>query len=108
MQSLCNDLSTLASVDKRVFDKLISNANFCICDYLESAALNNEDHVDINIGIGILRIKIGDGVVTYSFTPSQSLETGIVDTLERNQNLLTSAIDATLISRLNKLYDNLL
>ena len=38
MQNLGNDLSTIASVDRRIFDKLIYNANFCICDYLENIA----------------------------------------------------------------------
>ena len=108
MQNLCKDLSVLTSTDKRIFDKLISNANFCICDYLENTALNNEKECSIDIGIGILKIKIGEDTVSYSFIPSQQLESEIISTLENQQNFLVSSVDALLVSRLNKLYDNLL
>ena len=108
MQNLSKDLSTLASVDRRVFDKLIQNANFCICDYLENSALNNEDLCEVDIGIGILKIKLGDDSVRYQFIPSQQLESDIVSTLENQQNFLVASIDSTLVGRLNRLYDNLL
>ena len=108
MQNLGNDLSTIASVDKRVFDKLINNANFCICDYLENAVLNNEHLVDIDIGIGILKITIGDDIVKYNFVPSEKLELEIINTLENGQNSLLSIVDSSMISKLKKLYEGLL
>lgn len=108
MQSLSNDLSILLSTDKKIFDKLAHNANFCICDYLENAALNNEDTCQIDIGIGILNIVVLDDTVKYIFKPSQQLEVGIINTLENQQNLLTSVVDTALVNRLNKLYDNFL
>ena len=108
MQDLAKDLAVLLSTDKRIFDKLIQNANFCICDYLETAALNNEQECQINIGIGILKLKIEENAVRYSFIPSTTLETEVIDTLEAQQNLLVSTVDTALVAKLNKLYDTLL
>jgi len=108
MQNLSNDLAVITSTDKKLFDKLVQNANYCICDYLESMALNNENLCEIDIGIGTLKIKVNEDTVTYSFIPSAQLETNIINTLENQQNLLSVALDSTLVRRLNKLYDGLL
>jgi len=108
MQNLSKDLSAIVSADKKIFDKLVVNANFCICDYLENMALNNEHICEIDIGIGILKIKVLDNFVSYEFIPSAQLETGIVSTLENQQNFLLTAVDSMLVNRLNRLYDNLL
>ena len=108
MQNLINDLSNLTSTDKRVFAKLIQNANFCICDYLETMALDNQQECEIDIGIGLLKLKVIDNTIKYSFIPSELLESEIISTLENQQNLLIANIDNLLISKLNKLYDNLL
>lgn len=108
MQNLINDLSTITSADKSVFEKLVYNSIYCICDYVEDAVLNNEPNCDIDIGIGILKIKIGDGVISYSFVPSQAFEGGIISTVENQQNFLVASVNNLLVGRLNKLYDNLL
>ena len=108
MQDLIKDLSVLTATDRRTFDKIVQNAIFCICDYLENAALNNERECSIDIGLGCIKLKIDEDTIRYSFIPSHNLETGIVNTLENQQNLLVSVIDSALINKLNKLYDNLL
>ena len=105
---MINDLSTITSTDKNVFEKLAYNSIYCICDYIENAVLNNEPSCDVDIGIGILKIKIGDGTISYSFIPNQAFETGIVNTVENQQNFLVASVNNLLVGRLNKLYDNLL
>lgn len=108
MRNLYNDLATVTNSNKDVFNKLVKNSNFLICNYLEDTTLNNENLCTIDIGIGILKIVIEEDTVRYSFIPSKELETEIINTLENNQSYLTSVISSKLTSQLNKLYDNLL
>ena len=108
MRNLYNDLATVTNSNKDVFNKLVKNSNFLICNYLEDTTLNNENLCTIDIGIGVLKIVIEEDTVRYSFIPSKELETEIINTLENNQSDLTSVISSKLTSQLNKLYDNLL
>lgn len=108
MRNLYNDLATVTNSNKDVFNKLVKNSNFLICNYLEDTTLNNENLCTIDIGIGVLKIIIEEDTVRYSFIPSKELETEIINTLENNQSYLTSVISSKLTSQLNKLYDNLL
>lgn len=108
MRNLYNDLATITNSNKDIFNKLVKNSNFLICNYLEDTTLNNENLCTIDIGIGILKIVIEEDTVRYSFIPSKELETEIINTLENNQSYLTSVISSKLTSQLNKLYDNLL
>ena len=108
MLNLAKDLSLISSSDKKIFDKISRNIEFCICNYLEDAALNNEDQLEIDLGFGILKIIILEDTVKYLFTPSNTLESGIINTLENGQNNLTTALDSTLVNRLNRLYERLL
>ena len=108
MRNLYNDLATVTNSNKDVFNKLVKNSNFLICNYLEDTTLNNENLCTIDIGIGVLKIVIEEDTVRYSFIPSKELETEIINTWENNQSYLTSVISSKLTSQLNKLYDNLL
>ncbi len=108
MRNLYNDLATITNSNKDIFNKLVKNSNFLICNYLEDTTLNNENLCTIDIGIGVLKIVIEEDTVRYSFIPSKELETEIINTLENNQSYLTSVISSKLTSQLNKLYDNLL
>lgn len=108
MRNISNDLATLTGANKDVFNKLVRNANFLLCSYLEDSALNNESVCLVDLGIGTLKFTISEDTIKYSFIPSVELESEIVNTLENNQTLLTSAINSKLVGQLNKLYDNLL
>ena len=108
MRNLYNDLATITNSNKDIFNKLVKNSNFLICNYLEDTTLNNENLCTIDIGIGVLKIIIEEDTVRYNFIPSKELETEIINTLENNQSYLTSVISSKLTSQLNKLYDNLL
>ena len=108
MRNLYNDLATITNSNKDIFNKLVKNSNFLICNYLEDTTLNNENLCTIDIGIGVLKIVIEEDTVRYSFIPSKELETEIINTLENNQSYLTSIVNSKLIGQLNKLYDNLL
>ena len=108
MRNLYNDLATITNSNKDIFNKLVKNSNFLICNYLEDTTLNNENLCTIDIGIGVLKIIIEEDTVRYNFIPSKELETEIINTLENNQSYLTSIVNSKLIGQLNKLYDNLL
>lgn len=104
MEMIGRDLSKLLAIDEFVFNRLAHNANVCICDHIETSQLNNESTCSIDIGIGVLKIKIEDDTVRYKFVPSSELESGIVATLEDGQNQLKSVVSNRLINQLKSLY----
>ena len=108
MRSLNNDMASFIGVDKTVFDKLVKNTNYFICNYIEDAVLNNEPVCNINIGIGTLSIKMEEDSIRYNFVPSPDLEAGLVDTLENGQNFLVPIVNTKLVAQLNAIYDELL
>ena len=108
MEAILNkDLSELTGVDKQILDKLVCNINYCICNYIEKSMLDNEQVCKINIGIGILILKISNDSMQWYFTPSKDLESNVVTALESQQNPLTPVITKKLIDQLLNFYDRM-
>lgn len=105
--TLTKDLAELICVDKHVIDKLAQNVNYCICNYVEKAMLDNESVCKIDIGIGELTLVIENDSMTWHFTPSQELENEVVTTLETQQNPLTLLVTKKLINQLDLFYDRM-
>jgi len=108
MRDLNKDLSIITGTSADTFSKLSANSGYLICNYLEDMILNNEDSCSIDLGIGVLNIKLNGDELRYSFIPSTELEGAIINTLENNQAPLISVVTGKLVGQLNKLYDNLL
>ena len=108
MINLKEDLSTLTTIDKSVFSKIESKIMWCISDAIEQAISNKEDCVNINLGYGILTIKFDNNSIKYKFKPSQKFEKLITDTVVNERNDLVLNIENSLVSKLNKVYKDLL
>jgi len=108
MINIKEDLSTLTTIDKSVFSKIESKIMWCISDAIEQAIINKEDQVDINLGFGCLTIKFSDNNLKYRFKPSQKFEKAIINTIVNERNDLVLNIENSLVSKLNKVYKDLL
>lgn len=106
--NLKSDLSTLTTISESVFSRLDEKIEWCIIDAIESALLNNEDVVNINLGIGILTLVITDNSIKYKFKPSNRFEKNIINTIENGRNDLILNIENSLTSKLVDVYKTLL
>ena len=108
MINIKEDLATLTTIEKSVFSKIESKIEWCICDAIEKAILNGEDEVSVNLGFGVLLIKLSNNELKYRFKPSQKFEKAIVNTVINEQNDLVFNLENSLVSKLNNIYKSLL
>lgn len=101
--NLKKDLSTLTTVEEKVFTKLIQKIEWCINDSVESAIINNDDVVNVDIGIGTLIIKIDD-TIKYRFMPNKQFEKSLLNTITNERNDLKLNLENSLVSKLQNVY----
>ena len=99
-----DDLSVLTTVPASTFSKLENKIEWCISDAIEQAILNKEDNVEIDLGFGLLLISFTNNEIRYKFKPSVKFEKTVTDTIIKEQNVLTSNIENSLITKLTNVY----
>jgi hypothetical protein len=105
---IVDDVSTLTSISKLALENLVEKCNICIChDVFEEVSVGN-DLIDIDIGIGMLYIKLEDGMIKYKFIPSKKLEESVQKTVSNKESPLVGILDTTLKDRIENAYKNLL
>ena len=106
--NLKEDLSALTSINeiyvKKIFDKL----KWCICDGVEEAIKSEESELECDLGFGKIVINITDDTIKYKFIPSVEFNQAVVDTVVGEKNVLEDALEKSLVSKVTKLYKDLL
>ena len=102
---LKKDLSTLTTINETIFSKLENKIEWCINDAVESSILNRDTNTNIDLGFGTLTIVVGDSI-KYKFTPSQSLEKSLTNTIINEGNDLKLNLENSLVSKLQNVYKN--
>lgn len=108
MTKLIDNLSTITSISKQTFDKLVNLSISCICDAVEDDILSDNDVMTIDIGIGQLMIKHTDNDMRYKFIPDAKLEEAVSQTIINDKNQLKVAVEDTLKKRIMNIYKELL
>ena len=101
------DLSVLTTVNELAISRLFDKVSWIICDAIENANLSEEDLLELDLGFGVLQIKIGSNRVNYKFAPSKNLERAIIDTIVNENNALTLNIESNLVSKLTNIYKDM-
>lgn len=107
MINLTTDLATLTSIPKASLDKLVEKSHWCICHSVEEGILNNNNIIEMNIGIGVLYIKLEENDVRYKFIPSPSLEECVRDTVVNRTNPLINITEKALVTRIVNTYKDI-
>ena len=74
---LTKDLSVLTGISEQSLKKLADKSIYCICNSVEDLIYSRCNELQIDIGIGTLKILLVDNVVKYKFIPNDKLETAI-------------------------------
>lgn len=104
---LLDDISSLTTVQRVSLERLVSQANKCICHDIQEAKLEKVNCVCIDIGIGNLFINIDADSIKYRFEPSSKLEKYIIETTLSGKSPIIEDIEKSLISKVNKVYKEL-
>jgi hypothetical protein len=102
--NLTEDLSTITTIQVTTLNKIIQKITWIIADAVENAVANKEDQVDIDTGVGIIKIKFDNQNVRYKFVPKQVLEETIAKTIVTEQNPLKIALETSLADKMVNVY----
>ncbi len=107
MRDVLEDLHTLTTIPKNSLVKIFDKCKYAICNNVYEAMVSGENVVDMNIGIGTLKIKFDDDGVLYKFIPSKSLEESISNTITLGENPLCNVIEQSLVNKVENAHKEL-
>lgn len=102
--NLTEDLSELTTIQLASLNRLIKQSMWIICDAVENAVQNKEDTIDIDIGLGLIKIKFDNEEVKYRFVPKPTLEEGVSKAIVEEQNPLQLALEQSLADKITNVY----
>ena len=103
-----NDLSDLTQIPLLTLQKLEEYKSLCISHEVFSQLQSGENVSRVDIGVGVVTIKISEDGIRYKFEPSPRLERDIVCVVENNCSPLATAVDTSLQKKIEKTYKDLL
>ena len=101
---LSDDLSILTGVSKLSLDNLAERAMFCIGHNVLERLISRDNQCEIDLGIGILYIKIETDNIKYKFIPSKKLEDIIATTITHKESPISLKADKVLGERIENAY----
>lgn len=108
IKDLNTDLSIVTTIPKLTLEKLNQNAICCITSFVAESLLDEETITNIDIGIGILTIKVEDNCVKYSFTPNSMLENQITDSVLYGDVPIIKKLEDSIVNKIVHTYKELL
>lgn len=107
MFNILDDLSVLTTIPKGVLEKLVTKSIETICYDVREQQLQNSPITEVDIGIGILYIKLEDDNIMYKFIPSEVLETKVLKTVNKQYKPVCGLAEASLKKRIMNAYKEL-
>lgn len=109
MQKVISDLSLCTGIDIKYLNKLVQNLELVISNNVFNEFKNEKHIVELDIGIGILYIKINEDCINYKFIPSKKLETTIISEIkDPNKSPIIVNAEKQLKNKIENLYMELL
>lgn len=102
--NIIEDISKLSTIPQQEVELVFELYKDCICYDIHEMIKNHENHIDIDIGIGVLILDINDEEIRYKFIPSSSLENDIKYTLENDHCPLFNKLEESLHSKIMRAY----
>lgn len=104
---MLDDMSILTTIPKGVLDKLVAKSIETICYDVREQQLQNLPVTEVDIGIGILYIKLEDDSIMYKFVPSEVLENKVLRTVNKQYKPVSGLAEASLKKRIMNAYKEL-
>ena len=104
---LVDDLATITTIPKEALVKLLKRAEYCLSDSIVEQRLNNNEVIELDIGIGSILLKLVDEDIKFKFVPSDDFRQ-IVKTSFNGENSLSNVLEKNLVTKVTKAYKDLL
>ena len=108
MNSLVKDLSTITTIPEATLSALIDKSTNILCHNVLESILKNENHIDLDIGIGTLHIAVEQDSIKYKFIPYKKLERAIIQAVETKESPLVNSLESLLSEKIQKAYKELM
>ena len=107
MKNLIEDLSILTTIGKYNLESLTYKSIDIISHDIEESLRDNENYIEIDIGLGTLIISRVEEEIRYKFIPSKRLEKTVIDTYITRKSKVALDVDKALGDRIMKTYKDL-
>lgn len=108
MNNLIEDVAALSTIPPRYLNKLLDKVYYSINDEISEAIIENKDTVDIDIGIGTLKILLNPNSLKYKFIPSAKLEASTKATVQDKKNSLVDKLETYLVDKIIHTYKDII
>lgn len=105
---LVNDLFAVTGVPKLTLENLITKTNLCIGHTVWESLTKSEGITEIDIGIGVLYIKLAEDNLKYKFIPSVNLEAMLQSTITTKTSPLINSAECSINKKIENTYKELL
>ena len=105
---LFDDLCTLTGVSKLSLQNLSDKGVSCISHGIIECIQNTDAQCEIDIGIGILYIKLEEEAIKYKFIPSKNLEETVAFAVKYKASPIALKADKALGDRIENAYRSLI
>lgn len=107
MTNLLNDLSVLTTIAPSNLNCMVKLSEAVISHSLVESLKDREEYAEIDIGIGMLYIKVTDEGLKYKFVPSEHLSSVLERSSKTGKSALSLKVDEALGQRIMNTYKDL-
>ena len=109
MIDLIDNLSKVSTVPKVQLEELVEKLDLCIAhEATQIAETYDMNQQELDIGIGVLKLKYTQEGISYRFIPSKKLEKMIIQGIKSGNSPLTTLCENVLTDKILKTYKDLL
>lgn len=105
---IIDDVSKLTTIPRSNITELFDYFSLAMCHQLLEAKREEKDTVSMNIGTGILTIKLDDYSLKMKFTPSKKLSSMMENTLKTSESPLVKVSETKLRDKFLSVYKELI
>lgn len=108
MINVLENISKLNNLPIKQLQKVCSNVESIIGHSIVEAYFNKDKYVIFNLGIGTLTIDMSEEELIYKFVPSSTLESTLINAVTKNEDILVSQIEKSVVNKLLGAYKELI
>lgn len=107
MIDIIDDVAKITTIPKNTLLQLNKKVEQCVASATYTSAINLNDSLELDIGIGTLIISWSDNDIKYKFCPSSSLELSVTDSIVNHKCDLIEAMEKSLTKKITTVYKEL-
>ena len=107
MVNLIDDIGVLTTVSPTNLKAISKLSEAVICHAVAESMLDRNQVTEIDIGIGMLYIRVTDGEIQYKFAPSEHLYNSMLNTVKTGKSPIEAKVNEQLGKRIMNTYKDL-